>query len=299
MQAVIGGGRQAVVKVRLANARLKKLEADETRILVVEKMRKSRSLNADGDLDAVNRWLNTLVLQSGAPLGKGGIYVIMGGLSVALPAIFFTLTQNYYYALAGLALGALGPIFGLKVLVKRRRAKIGSQLPEALDVIVRSLSAGHPVPVAMNMVGREMPDPIGSEFGMTNDEISFGASLGEGIQRMAERVGHADFDLFAATVRLQERTGSNLADLLRANSKTIRDRQRMRLKIKAASAEGRMSAMILNLAPLLLYISIRLVAPNFYGEVADNPMLNYGLGAAVIWMIIGNLVMRKMIAFRI
>jgi len=108
-----------------------------------------------------------------------------------------------------------------------------------------------------------MPDPIGSEFGIASDEVSFGSSISAAIQKMSDRIGHEDFELFSAMIRLQERTGGNLAELLRSNAKTIRDRQKMRLKIKAASAEGRMSALILNAAPILLFLAIQKMSPEF------------------------------------
>jgi len=174
-----------------------------------------------------------------------------------------------------------------------------AQLPDALEIIVRSLKAGHPVPVSMNMVGREMTDPISTEFKIANHEVGFGAPPGTAIQRIAERVGHEDFDLFAAMIRLHERTGGNLADLLEGNAKTIRDRFKMRMKIKAASAEGRMSALILNAAPLLLFIFIKMSVPEFYGEVEDSQIFKYGMVAVVLWMFIGNIVMRRMINIRI
>ena len=106
------------------------------------------------------------------------------------------------------------------------------------------------MPAAVNLVGREMPDPIGTEFGMAADEIAYGATLEQAVERMAERCQHPDVDLFAATVRLQERTGGNLTGLLKLNANTVRDRHKMRLKIKAASSEGRASAMILTSAPV-------------------------------------------------
>ncbi len=299
MQTLVGAGRQATARVKMANARMKRLESGENNIDIIARMRVSRSLNKDGELSSVIKAVNKMVLQSGAPLGKYGIYFITLGLFIVLPIIAWFTKESLIYV--GLAFGAafLWPYMGLRFLIKRRLKKIGSQLPEALDVIVRSLGAGHPVPVAMNMVAREMSDPIGGEFGITSDEISYGTSLGKGIGRMSERVGHPDFDLFSATIRLQERSGGNLAELLRVNAHTIRDRQRMRLKIQAASAEGRASALILNIAPIVLYGAIKLIAPDFYGSVEDNPALDYGLWGCVIWMGIGNLVMRKMIAFRI
>src|SRR5690606_28237552 len=141
--------------------------------------------------------------------------------------------------------------FFLKFKAGKRAAALGVQLPQALEIIVRSLEAGHPVATAVALVGREMADPIGSEFGMAADEIAYGATLEQAVARMSERCQHPDIDLFAATIRLQERTGGNLTGLLKLNAATVRDRHKMRLKIKAASSEGRASAMILTAAPFI------------------------------------------------
>ncbi len=181
---------------------------------------------------------------------------------------------------------------------KRERA-LGEQLPDALEIVVRSLQAGHPVPTAIALVGKETPDPLGSEFGLVADEISFGSSLDQAIEKMAARTEHPDINLFSAIVRLQTRTGGNLADLLATNSRTIRQRQKMRLKIKAASSEGRMSALILTSAPFVVLAAMHFLTPSFYGDVIHVPMIQYGLGGALVWMAIGNLVMRKMTNFRI
>lgn len=299
MQTLIGFGKQAMVQVKLANARLRRLDGGESSMDYVVKMRDERSLDKEGNLAGAIGWINALVTQSGAKLGKWGIYAIMAGLALILPLIGFFLGWAVWVLPLSAVAGAAFPILVLRFLVNRRRNKLGEQLPEALDVIVRSLGAGHPVPVAMNMVAKEMPDPIGSEFGIATDEISFGSSLSKGIARMSERIGHPDFDLFAATIRLQEKTGGNLAELLKSNAKTIRDRQRMRLKIKSASAEGRSSAMILNVAPIVLFFAIQLIAPDFYGSVEGHSALKTGFIVCGVWMFIGNMVMRRMINFRI
>ena len=111
---------------------------------------------------------------------------------------------------------------------------------------MRSLEAGHPIPTAISLVGREMPDPIGSEFGMAADEIAFGATLEQAVARIADRCRHPDVDLFAAAIRLQEksrrqphRPAEDAAPAPCASG------DKMRLKIRAASSEGRMSAYIL------------------------------------------------------
>jgi tight adherence protein B len=141
------------------------------------------------------------------------------------------------------------PILWLKFKAGARAKAVGLQLPNALEIIVRSLEAGHPVPTAVGLVGREMPDPLGSEFGMAGDEIAYGATLEQAVGRVADRCRHPDVDLFAATIRLQERSGGNLTGLLKMNAKAVRERHKMRLKIKAASGEGRASAIILTSAP--------------------------------------------------
>ena len=299
LQAVIGGGRQASAKIKLANSRLRQLETDDPHEEVLKKIRERRGLSSDGHITKGNAWIKRLVLQSGLPLGSHAIYAIMGITALGLSVAVMIFVPRIW--LVGLAIicGLILPILVVKHMVKRRRNKAVTQLPEALDIIIRSLGAGHPVPVAMGLVGREMADPIGSEFGIASDEISFGANLGRAIQRLSDRIGHEDFELFAAMIRLQERTGGNLADLLRSNAATIRDRQRMRLKIRAASAEGRASALILNAAPIGMFLIINVAAPDFYGEVIHTNLVKYGLCGVVIWMIIGNLVMRRMINFKI
>lgn len=299
VQTFIGAGRQASVRVKSVNDRLRRMKSENSQAVVLSKMKRSRGLNEDDQVQVFLNWIGRLVLQSGLPLGSKGIYFVMLGLGLSTALTFGLMKSALSWAAIGFFIGIFAPIFILKFLVNRRAKKAVTQLPEALDVIVRSLRAGHPVPVALALVAREMPDPIGSEFGMASDEIAFGSTTPAAVQRLSDRVGHEDFELFSAVVRLQERTGGNLAELLEANSKTIRDRQRMRLKIKAASAEGRMSAMILNAAPLLLFLGVNKMSPEFYGDVEGNPLMTYTLWGVVIWMGIGNLIMHKMIKFKI
>ena len=300
LQAMAGFGRQAAVQVRELNDRLRRLsQQGATGSTVLANLRKARGLDQLGHAARFHRTIGEMVVQSGIRFGAVWIYAIMAASGLVVMIAALLKFENVWAGSAGLALGSTLPLLALRFLVGRRRKKAVSQLPEAIDVVVRSLAAGHPVPVATALVGREMPDPIGSEFGITSDEISFGAATGAAIQRMAERVGHEDFELFSAMVRLQERTGGNLAELLRANADTIRARQKMRLKIKAASAEGRMSAWILNAAPLLLFAAIQTLSPHFYGEVWEHELVKPVLFGVFCWMVIGNLVMRKMINFKI
>ncbi len=299
LQALFGLARSArsghVVNQRL---RAENSSASGHEALII--LRKSRALDGAGEFAFAVRWFNRLVTRSGLPFRLpewllAALLLALGGTGGG-----FMLSHNVFIALAGgLICGALLPLLFLRWCAARRSKKLGEQLASALDIIVRSLSAGHPVPSAVALVGREMPDPIGSEFGMVSYEISYGASLTQAVGRLAERVGHPDIDLFAATVRLQERTGGNLAELLAVIADTVRERQKMRLKISAASSEGRASALILTAAPFVVGGVLQLMSPDFYGAVIHEKAVHIGLAGLLVWMMLGNLVMRKMINFKV
>ena len=265
--------------------------------LVVE-LRKQRGLNASGD--RTGAWFADLVVRSGVPYDPRRWALTAGGAALGGAVLAVLLTHQLLAApVAAMLFGVGGPIMFLKIMGTRRAQALGHQLPQALEIVVRSLEAGHPVPTAIALVGREMADPIGTEFGMASDEIAYGATLEQAIERMSQRCQHPDVDLFAATVRLQERAGGNLTGLLKLNASTVRDRHRMRLKIKAATAEGRMSAVILTAAPFVAGGALTLISPAFYGSVIHERFIQIGLAAMFVWVLIGNLVMRRMVDMRI
>jgi tight adherence protein B len=298
-QAAFGLLSVATTKRRV-NQRLKVAErVDGVSAMVIE-LRKQRGLNSDGRRGGVIRWLSNLIVISGVPYEpkRWTLYAVLVGLIGGVVAAF--LTKNPLFFIPGsLVLGLGGPLMYLKIMAGRRNKALGAQLPQALEIIVRSLEAGHPVPTAISLVGREMLDPIGSEFGMASDEIAYGGTLEQAIERMSERCQHPDVDLFAATVRLQEKAGGNLTGLLKLNAATVRERHKMRLKIKAASSEGRASAMILTAAPFVAIGFILISSPHFYGDVIHEKFVQIGLGVLGFWMFLGNMVMRKMINMKL
>jgi tight adherence protein B len=296
-QATMGLLRTARVK-RQVNRRL--VVADKVggiAELVVE-LRKQRGLGANGD--RTGAWFADLILRSGVPYEPRRWVMTAAGAALAGAVVAFLITRQLLaIPIGALLVGVAGPIMFLKFMGGRRTTALGHQLPQALEIVVRSLEAGHPVPTAISLVGREMADPIGTEFGMASDEIAYGATLEQAIERMSQRCQHPDVDLFAATVRLQERAGGNLTGLLKLNASTVRERHRMRLKIKAATAEGRMSAVILTCAPLVTGGALTLISPKFYGEVIHEPFIQTGLIGMGVWIFIGNMVMRRMVDMRI
>lgn len=285
---------------RKVNHRLKVVDRLASLADMVVELRKQRGLTADGSRRLKWPWLADLVVRSGLVYDPRRWAMTVAGLTVGGAVLGFVLTRNPLGALPGALLGATAvPILALKFIAGQRESKLVAQLPNALEIVVRSLEAGHPVPTAIALVGREMADPIGSEFGMAADEIAFGSTLEQAIGRMADRCKQVDVDLFAATVRLQERSGGNLVGLLKMNARTVRERTKMRLKIKAASSEARVSAMILTAAPFAVGLMLQVLKPDFYGEVIHERTIQVGLAVLGAWMALGVLVMQRMVNFKI
>ena len=285
---------------RQVNRRLATVERTGSLGELVLELRKQRGLTEDGRSIFSWRWLADLVIRSGVVVDPKRWAVILAGAVIGGGMGGLFILHNPVAAVGGaLLLGLGGPIFFLKFKAGAREKALSLQLPQALEVMVRSLEAGHPIPTAISLVGRELPDPIGSEFGMAADEIAYGATLEQAIARVADRCRHADIDLFAAAIRLQEKAGGNLTGLLKMLAHTVRERQKMRLKIRAASSEGRMSALILTSAPIACFIFINVANHHYYADVLHTRFIQFGLGGLVVWMTIGNLIMRRMIDMRI
>src|SRR5262249_2929858 len=148
-------------------------------------------------------------------------------------------------------------------------------------------------------VSRELPDPIGSEFGLVADEVTYGVDLETAMRNLYMRVGQDDLPLFVTAVAIQGSTGGNLGEILSNLSGVIRQRVKMRRKVKALAAEGRASAIILSSLPILMFGVVQVVAPDFYGSVWQFDITKTILGMAIGWMLVGNLAMYKLVNFKI
>ena len=267
---------------------------------VLVELRRERGLTSGGNYRLNLVALNRLILQTGLTLGVMRLFVIVGVTSVLAFGAAMLFRGSVIEAAAAALLSATAlPYLVLKMLRSRRQKKFGAQFPDALDIIVRSLRAGHPVPIAITMVGREMTDPIGSEFGIVSDEITYGADLETAMRNLYCRIGSDDLPLFVTAVAIQGSTGGNLGEILENLSGVIRQRFKMRRKIRALAAEGRASAMILSALPIGMFIVIQFIAPDFYGSVWNEHLTKMLLGGAAAWMSVGNLIMFKMVNFKI
>ena len=282
------------------NRRLKLLKGQPDREHVLVQLRRERGLTSAGDYRISLVKLNKLVLQSGLAIGINRLLIVAAVTAIVSFAGAIVTRGNLIEALlTALMCGLVLPYLALRILRARRQKAFGGQFADALDIIVRSLRAGHPVPIAVTMVAREMKDPIGSEFGIVADEITYGADLETALRNLYFRVGQDDLPLFVTAVAIQGATGGNLGEILENLSRVIRERFKMRRKIRALAAEGRASALILSSLPIAMFFIIQLVAPDFYASVWNEPMTKKALAAAGTWMAIGNFIMYRMVNFRI
>ena len=282
------------------NRRLKVMEDKPDRESVLVQLRRERGLTSGGDyrLPLIN--LNQLLLQSGLSIGFGRLMLFVAiGMAVSFAGVMAFDGKMLHAALAALFSGFVLPLLVLKFLRSKRQKKFGAQFPDAIDIIVRSLRAGHPVPVAIGMVAREMPDPMGSEFGIVIDEITYGADLETAMRNLYFRVGSDDLPLFVTAVAIQGSTGGNLGEILENLSAVIRLRFKMRRKIRALAAEGRASALILSSLPILMFMVIWFLVPDFYASVWQYSITKIALALAACWMGVGNFIMSRMVNFRI
>jgi tight adherence protein B len=265
---------------------------------VLDTLRRERGF-IDVDNQSLQPW-NDFLTQSGLRLDGKLLGVVGFALSVVFFLFFGLLTG---YGLISLCFSvisaALGMILFLVIARQRRIARFSEQLPDALDVIVRGVRAGYPFIVALGLVAREMPDPMGTEFGMTSDEINFGLNVYTALDHLYRRVGHEDLLFFIMAVKVQNQTGGNLAEILSRLSHLIRGRAMLRLKVRAISSEGRLSGVFLSVMPFVLFGIVTLISPGYYRDVLGHPLITPSLIVGIILLLVGNFTIYRMVNFKV
>lgn len=283
---------------QIVNRRLKAIDETASGELALKLIKAERGIIGD-DLRSLS-WLRRLLVQSGLQIGVARLLTFQVAIICIVFAVCTLLMQlpQYYGLAAAAVLGGLLPLQIIKFIRNRRAAKFATQLPDALDIVVRSLRSGHPVPTAFSLVGKEMADPAGTEFGLTIDEMTYGMDMPHALRNLSQRVGLADLSLLVTAVSLQSSSGGNLTEVLSNLSKVLRERFQLRRKVRSLSAEGRMSGYGLFFLPMLIAGGIFAQNPGYYTDVWNEPIFLPILGGLIIWSLIGDLMMYKMINFK-
>lgn len=208
------------------------------------------------------------------------------GLSVG------TETEVGVRALMSVAMGVGGVYMWINMKANKRLSMIEEQLPDAIELMVRSLRVGHPFISAIQIVAKEVQDPLATEFGIIADEASYGRDIGEALKDLAERLDMQDLRFLAVAVTIQQQSGGNLAEILDGLAKVIRARFRLFRRVKAITAEAKWSGKFLSGFPLGALIVINIGDPHYYDEVRDHPYFIPACFAVGIFLAVNLIVMR-------
>nr|WP_298930172.1 type II secretion system F family protein [uncultured Erythrobacter sp.] len=300
------------VHTQAVNKRLEMIERGTNREAVVGELIKRRPAELSFLPQYIRQPLlsfQRLVFASGISMTYRTVLVLLAAASAAL--FFITLVVLVLSGIAlsfgsiqltlmfSIALGILVPVFILQRMAQAQRKKMEQQFPVALDIFVRALRTGHPVSSAIDLLTEEMEDPIGSEFGLISDEVAYGAELIDALSALAERWDLEDIRMFVVALSLQQQTGGNLAEILENISKVIRERAQLYMKVRALSSEGRMTGWMLTILPVFAFVTIFLGTPEYYFDVADDPVFIFGSITLSIMYVTGVIVIRKMVDLKV
>lgn len=290
------------------NRRLKLLESGVTREEVVDLLRADRKVSYTGGKGPRASFYKACG-RAAIGISPPALLLRLVLVALAITALLFLVAMMSGYQIAAgtfLLLPAIGFAagLGLPVMYVVRRAQKRSRLmeqqfPEAIDIFTRALRAGHPIGSAIHLLTTEMPDPVGSEFGIVADEVSFGLDLNRSLANFARRWDLEDINMFAVCISVQSETGGNLAEILGNLASVIRDRASLYLKVRALSSEGRMSAWMLSIMPVLTFVVLFLSNPGFYLDVAGDPLFINIFVALLFLYVIGVLWIRKMVDLKV
>jgi tight adherence protein B len=245
-------------------------------------------------------WLTQMLWMARAKISPAALVGLSGGLSLLFILIVTITGAPFILALVFGLMAGFGVPFGVIAMTANgRKNKFLEQFPNAVDLVARSLQAGHPIPVALGIVADQAPDPIGSEFGIAIDEMAFGLDRDEALTNMVNRFPTAELHLFVAAIQITRETGGNLAEVFLKLSDVIRDKATLRKKVSALTAEGRLSCMILAFLPIFLFAILSLVRPEFYGLVANDPLFAPMMTVPPVFLMIGTAWIWRMVNFKI
>ena len=200
---------------------------------------------------------------------------------------------------AGMIVGAAIPHLVVGHLIKRRIAAFIAKFPDAIELLVRGLRSGLPISETMQVVGAEVPGPVGEEFRSVSDKMRIGRSMDVALQETADRLDTAEFQFFVITIAIQRETGGNLAETLQNLATVLRQRGQMKLKIKAMSSESKASAYIIGSLPFIVFGLIYMINPSYMLTFFTDMRLMITATGGLIWMGIGAFIMSRMVSFEI
>lgn len=283
------------------NRRLEMLDKTGNREEVMEKLRKEMQQHLKARKIPLYSILSTKAQKAAIAFTPNQLMMLMVAVSVLA---FLGLTIGTETAIpvriaAAIGMGVGGIFTWINMKANKRMGMLEEQLPDAIELMVRSLRVGHPFSAAIGIVATEVSDPLATEFGIIADEAAYGRDMGEALKDMAERLDMQDLRFLAVAVAIQQQSGGNLAEILAGLAKVIRSRFRLFRRVKAITAEAKWSGKFLSGFPILALILIQVIKPDYYDEAMLHP---YFIPATLIvggFLVLNLIVMRALVDIKV
>ena len=295
-------------RVQAAETDLVKVKAAKDRVQELSRRRKSmqdslkdlENKQSERSKKRSNRSFQGRIEQAGLSIQASRFHIFSFGGAVLIALIGLLYGLNIYLSIALFGIAALGmPRWLLSFLTGRRRKKFLEELPNALDVMCRSIRSGLPLNDAIRLVASDGQEPVKSEFRRVMDAQQMGLSVADAVDRMSLTMPVQEVSFLATVIAIQAQAGGNLSEALSNLSRVLRDRRKMRAKVDALSMEAKASAVIIGALPFIVAGLVYLTSPDYIIVLFTDPRGHLILLASGIWMSIGILIMRNMINFDI
>lgn len=261
--------------IRLNNRlsrRMSLLESNSNREQVLEQLRKELNQHLNAKNIPLYSVLAKKAQHANIAFSPNALIGIMGLVSLIAFVLLtmFTSGALVMRVVLGLVMGVGGVYVWVGRLAKKRTGMLEEQLPDSVELMVRSLRVGHPFVTAIGIVAKEVPDPLGTEFGVISDEAAYGRDITEALKAFAERMDNQDLRFLAVAVTIQQQSGGNLAEILDGLAKVIRARFKLFRRVNAITAEAKWSGRFLSFFPIGALVMILLVKPDYYDAVQET-----------------------------
>jgi tight adherence protein B len=293
-----GDNKQDVVRRRMEAVRKAERRGDVSLGLTLARDEMLSSVPAVHRLMMHWQWsvrLQERIAQAGLRMKAGKLILMSACLGMGM----FVLVGVFYPQFwAGVLLGtavAFIPFGVISYLRQKRLQKFEERFPEALDLLGRAVRAGHAFTTGLEMIAKESPEPIASEFRTTFEEQNFGLPLRDALLNMTERIPSIDVRFFVTALLIQKETGGNLAEILDGLARVIRDRFRIYREVRVRTAQGRLTAGILIALPIFMLIVLMVLNPTYMKVLFQDPRGSLILSVAAIMQVIGSLLIWKII----
>jgi tight adherence protein B len=283
------------------NRRLELLEKGVGREKVLEQLRKEMGQHMKSRSIPIYSILAEKAQKANIAFTPPQLFMLMGVLAVVsfVGLTFGTSASLAIRAVLAVVMGIGGVYVWINNKAKKRLGLIEEQLPDAVELMVRSLRVGHPFSSALAIVSKEVPDPLASEMGVISDESAYGRDVGEALKAMAERLDMQDLRFLAVAVTIQQTSGGNLAEILDGLAKVIRSRFKLFRRVRAITAEAKWSGMFLSVFPLAALVGINVISPNYYDQVKETSAFIPAALVVAGFLVVNIFVMRSLVNIKV